>query len=565
MGKRKKLIIGAVLFSAVLVIFLAAVAIYRYLAPSNVKAEPDFSLAANETALIVDGEVREEKGIWDSEKIYIPADTAANSMDPRIYVDEKEKILSYASPDGLIRAEADSTSYRLSNKTEQAEEAYLKTVDDKLYVALSFIVEHSSADIQVYENPSRVVVHADRTMKYRFVTLSSDVRLRKGPGKKYPWVAEALEGDEVVEETSIRQENGYAAVTTEDGITGYIPAENLTQVQEKVWDKIGEPASFEQRSLGKTVCLGWHQITSREGGTALYSGIETAKPMNVISPTLFALSDNKGNFTSFADTGYVTKAHDAGLQVWGLINDFDKNINLEKILGTTGVRNKLVNALVGEAIRYELDGINVDFENVRATSAPAFLEFLRELVLKCHVNDIVVSVDAYTPAEYNAYYDLEEQGRVVDYIILMAYDEHYAGSETSGSVSSLGFVKNGIKNMLTMVPSERLVAALPFYTRLWHETKTKDGVKVSSAAYGMSGAESVLRAHDTVAKWDKKTGQYYGEFKGEDGTYKIWLEEETSLQKKLEAVREADIAGVAFWKLGFERAATWLTIENALK
>ena len=202
---------------------------------------------------------------------------------------------------------------------------------------------------------------------------------------------------------------------------------------------------------------------------------------------------------------------------------------------------------------------------MKAASADAFLEFLRELVLKCHANDIIVSVDAYTPADYNAYYDLEEQGRVVDYVILMAYDEHYAGSEKSGSVSSIGFVQSGVKNILAKVPAERVVVALPFYTRLWHEVKTKKGVRVTSAAYGMSSAESLLRANDVTPKWDKKTGQYYAQYKGNGGTYKIWLEEENSLKRKMDVVAANKVAGVAFWKLGFERSATWLTVETALK
>ena len=147
----------------------------------------------------------------------------------------------------------------------------------------------------------------------------------------------------------------------------------------------------------------------------------------------------------------------------------------------------------------------------------------------------------------------------------MAYDEHYAGSEESGSVSSIGFVESGVKGVLAKVPAERVIVGLPFYTRLWCETKTKNGVKVTSTAYGMSGAESVVRANDATPKWDKSTGQYYASFRGESGTYKIWLEEETSIKKKLEVVMAGKVAGVAFWKLGFERAATWLTIEDALK
>jgi spore germination protein YaaH len=174
----------------------------------------------------------------------------------------------------------------------------------------------------------------------------------------------------------------------------------------------------------------------------------------------------------------------------------------------------------------------------------------------------VVSVDNYTPASYNAFYNLEEQGRVVDYVILMAYDEHYKGSDEAGSVSSLGFVKSGVEGVLAKVPKERVVVGLPFYTRLW---KVEKGKKPTSTAYGMSAAESVLRENEAASKWDDETGQYYAQYKSGGATYKIWLEEETSIQKKLEVVKENDVAGVAFWKLGFERAVTWKTIQETLK
>ena len=179
---------------------------------------------------------------------------------------------------------------------------------------------------------------------------------------------------------------------------------------------------------------------------------------------------------------------------------------------------------------------------------------------------MVISVDNYTPASHNAFYDLEEQGLVVDYVILMAYDEHYAGSKESGSVSSLGFVSDGVTNMLKQVPAERVVVGLPFFTRLWKEVKTKNGVDVSSAgAYGMSGAESVLSANDAKKKWDDTTGQYYAQYKADGATYKIWLEDEVSLEKKMQTVMKNKVAGVAFWKLGLERSITWKIIDDALQ
>ena len=566
MNERKKVMIGAVILAVLLVLVLLSVALYRYLAPNGKQAVPDFGLGKNEVALLVDGTLLEEKALLIEGEIYISSATASLSVEQRVYVDKKEKKLCFASPDGLLEAKADESAYTLAKETKQTGKPILLTQGDGLYVSLTFLMEHTANDIQRYDNPPRLVIHKNRTKAYTVAPLNSAARLRSGPGKKYPWLTEVPEQQmEVTVETDIKQENDYMAVTTKDGITGYVPVGDVGEQKKKTWEFEKTPPSFPQKSLGKKVCLGWHQMTTEAGGLYVYSGVDQARPMNVISPTFFALSDNKGNFSSLASTSYVSQAHAKGLQVWGLINDFGKGIKLDAILSKTSTRTKLVNGLAGAAIQYDLDGINIDFEHVKAASADAFLEFLRELVLKCHANDIIVSVDAYTPADYNAYYDLQEQGRVVDYVILMAYDEHYAGSKKSGSVSSIGFVQSGVKNILAKVPADRVVVALPFYTRLWHEVKTKKGVRVSSVAYGMSSAESLLRANDVTSKWDKKTGQYYAQYKGNGGTYKIWLEEENSLKKKLDVVVANKVAGVAFWKLGFERSATWLTIETALK
>lgn len=568
MNKQKKLVLASMILAAVLVLLLAVMAIYKYIAPSNEKKDLNtvFKLGKSEVALILDGKRQETKGITVDKEIYVPADIAAKAMDQRIYVDKQEGILSYVTSKGVIQAKTDAVSYQIMKETKETEKPILIKKDKNYYVSLTFIGEHASCYYKAYTSPSRLFIMSDRTKKYTFAVLDSDTRLRSGPGKKYPYLAEMPENSRVIVETGTKQENEYMAVTMEDGVTGYIPVDRVTKKEENVWKFDKTPESFEQKSVGKTICLGWHQMTANI--SSMPASLSWASSMNVLSPTWFALSDNKGNYTSLANTEYVNQAHAKGLQVWGLINDFgvaDKNkkLKLSKILGVTSTRTKLINSLVGTAIQYDMDGINVDFENVTKDTAAAYLEFLRELTVKCHVNDLIVSVDNYAPANYNSYYDLAEQGRIVDYVILMAYDEHWSGGGESGSVSSLGFVKKGVEDMLAKVPKERMVTALPFFTRLWKEGKSKKAT--SPSAYGMSSAESLLRSHDTSPEWDDKTGQYYAQYKSGGFTYKIWLEEETSLKKKLGVVKKEKAAGVAFWKLGFERAATWTMIEGEIK
>lgn len=567
--RMKKKVTIVLIILAILGIFVSAgVIVYKKFAPSTIQRpmSEQYKLGAEESLIILNGKPVEEKGRLINGNIYVPVSVATSQMNERIYWDAKEDILSLATVGGLVSVSAaDSLRYTAGKENLEMAFQILYQDGEETYVAMNFVSQYSRINYTWAENPNRIIVQADFAQTNTFATLADDVRLRVGPNKKYDYLLQLTKGQEVLVDTDVSPENEYQRILTLDGIEGYVPEEYLTEKTEKTWQTDKEEEIFEQTASGGSVCLGWHQMTGVVGSADFEARVAQAGSLNVISPTWFALSDNKGNFTSLASEDYVNAAHAKGMKVWGLVNDFDKKISLKKILGRTSIRTNLINNLVTTAMKYNLDGINIDFEKITEESAPAYLEFLRELVLQCHANNITVSVDDYLPTESSAFYNWAEQGRVVDYVIFMAYDEHYAGSKKSGSVSSLPFVEGGVDLGLQYIPKERVVVALPFYTRLWKETKNKGKKEVTSGAYGMSAAESVLQSNGVTSEWDEATAQYYAEFKSEGSTYKIWLEEETSLEKKLEAVFQRQVAGVAFWKLGFERPVTWTTIAKFVK
>lgn len=567
--RMKKKVTVVLIILAILGIFVSAgVIVYKKFAPSTIQRpmSEQYKLGAEETLIILNGKPVEERGRLINGNAYIPVSVATSRMNERIYWDGKEDILSLATVGGLVSVNAaDSLRYTVGKENLETAFQILYQDGEETYVAMDFVNQYSRINYTWEENPNRIIVQADFVQTNTFATLADDVRLRVGPNKKYDYLLELAKGQEVFVDTGVSPENEYQRIITLDGIEGYVPEEYLTEKTEKAWQTDKAEEIFAQTASGGSVCLGWHQMTGVVGSAELEARVAQAGSLNVISPTWFALSDNKGNFTSLASEDYVNAAHAKGLKVWGLVNDFNKKISLKKILGRTSNRTNLINNLVTTAMKYNLDGINIDFEKITKESAPAYLEFLRELVLQCHANNIIVSVDDYLPTESSAFYNWAEQGRVVDYVIFMAYDEHYAGSKESGSVSSLPFVEGGVDLGLQYIPKERVVVALPFYTRLWKETKKKGKTEVSSGAYGMSAAESVLQSNGVTSSWDEATAQYYAEFKSEGSKYKIWLEEETSLEKKLEAVFQRQVAGVAFWKLGFERPVTWTTIAKFVK
>ena len=305
-----------------------------------------------------------------------------------------------------------------------------------------------------------------------------------------------------------------------------------------------------------TINLSWHQVTNKEANNQVLEKLADAKGLTTISPTWFFIRDNEGNIQSIATQSYVDYCHQNGVEVWGLVENmtYGNDIDITSILNKTSSRQNLATQLIAQAIQFDLDGINVDIEALPAAAGEGFIEFIRELSIMCRRNNIILSVDNYVPMAYNQNYNRKEQGIVADYVIIMGYDEHYAGSEEAGSVASIGYVRNGIEKTLEEVPAEKVINAVPFYTRLWHIDNNDN---LTSSALGMNAAAKTLKNHNITPEWDEETAQYYGEFNTADGFYQVWLEEETSIEEKAKLMKEYSLAGIASWRLGYEKDEIW--------
>lgn len=207
-----------------------------------------------------------------------------------------------------------------------------------------------------------------------------------------------------------------------------------------------------------------------------------------------------------------------------------------------------------------IDGINIDFEQVPESAGNDYVQFLRELSISCRKNQIVLSVDNYVPTGYTAHYDRKEQGTVVDYVVIMGYDEHYAGSAEAGSVASIGYVQQGIENTVSAVPQEKVINAVPFYTRLW-----KWGESLTSEALSMSAAANYRHNMAWQLRGMKRPVRIYATFEADGVTYQIWLENAKSLEAKLRVMSAYQLGGIAEWKLGLETPDVWTLIENYVK
>ncbi|WP_317366565.1 glycosyl hydrolase family 18 protein [uncultured Tyzzerella sp.] len=288
--------------------------------------------------------------------------------------------------------------------------------------------------------------------------------------------------------------------------------------------------------------------------------------LDVLSPTWFEIKNSKGDIEDKGSIEYSKWAKEQGYQLWGLVsNSFDKIITHDT-LSDPNKRSKIINTLLEYAKKYNLDGINIDFENVAKEDGDYYLQFIKEATSIFKQNGLVVSVDMYVPAPWTAHYQMKEVAKIVDYVIIMAYDEHYSTSKESGSVSSLPWAEKYMVEATKLVPKDKLIMGVPFYTRVWTETKKPDGtVSVVSKSLKMEEARKLLEDNNANIVWNEKTKQYYGEYFSDGTTKKIWLEDEKSMEERMKLARKLDVKGIAAWKRGHETDATWDIINKYFK
>ena len=362
-----------------------------------------------------------------------------------------------------------------------------------------------------------------------------------------------MEKGEVV--TVLEEMENWTKVKTYDAFIGYVPSKVLKDQQTFIPSVEPNYVEPEYTSITRDykINMGWHQVMSEAANDNLTYVVKANSNMNVISPTWFSIKSNDGDIRCIATQDYVDKAHGMGMEVWALIDNFDKDVSTFQTLSRTTSRTNLIRNLMTEVLRYDIDGINVDFEEVSYDAGEPFVQFLRELSIECRKEGIVLSVDNYVPREYTAHYNRKEQGIVADYVVIMGYDEHWGSGGVAGSVASIGFVEDGIVQTLEDVPANKIINGVPFYTRVW---KTK-GDKVTSEAVDMETAHNFIKKNGVVMAWNASAGQNYGEVQNGDTLYQLWMEDKDSIEAKLAVMRKHNIGGVAAWKLGYETPDIW--------
>ena len=508
-----------------------------------------------EAAIVVGSEILSYKGKILNEVAYVDYQAVKEVLNDYFYWDSENNTMLYTMPTDVVQIPAGSNSYTADGKTQSLNYNIVLIDGTETYIALDFVKQYTDISYEMFHDPDRIVINnewGDMTV----ASIRKAGKVRSLGGIKSPILRE-VEKNEVVR--ILEPMEDWTKILTQDGYIGYIRNDRL--VKERTETRTSDFVTPEYTNIQKDykINLVWHQTTSMDANYNIIYDIANVKNVNTISPTWFSIASNDGTLDSLALADYVDTAHSNHMEVWPLVDNFSENIDFATVMNSTSARNKIENQLIAAAIEYSFDGINVDFENISEDAADGYIQFMRELSVMCRKNGIVLSVDVPVPMDFTAHYNRKALGEVCDYVMIMGYDEHYAGSEEAGSVASLSFEEEGIQNTLQEVSAEKVVSGIPFYTRLWCTTTNEDGTTtVTSEAMGMNQAQQTLENNQVEASWDETTGQNYAQFDGENGElYQIWLEDTESLTRKLELIKNYDLGGAAEWKLGLEDDSVW--------
>lgn len=517
----------------------------------------------DQAAIILNYELLENKAAMIDQHIYLDYNFVHDEINSRFYWDANENILLYSTAEDIISVQADSTQYNISKSTKELDHTIVKASAESAWISIEFVKLYSDFTYSYLESPSRIVI-TNEWGEIEVATAKKDTQIRLRGGIKSPILTDVKKGTEL---TVLMQDEKWTEVATGDGIIGYIRSKQLSKTSTKELSSDFPKEEFSHILKDGEICLGWHQVTSRAANSDIANVLSSTKGINVISPTWFYLNDNNGNLMDLASTDYVNYCHQQNVDVWALVSNLENpDVDTTYVLTHTSIRQNLVNQIVSAAIQYNVDGINLDFEAISSSVGDAYIQFVRELSIKLANNGVILSVDNYVPSSYTAFYNRSEQANFADYVVIMGYDEHYAGGEEEGSVSSLNWVKEAVSNTLKEVPANQVILGMPFYTRVWTLTPDAESdsenasYSISSKAYGMKAAADLIEPYESDKIWLEDCGQYYVQFNKGDDICKVWLEDANSLEKRLQITDENQLAGAAFWKLGFETSDIWNTV-----
>lgn len=555
--KKKKIILGLMIG---ILLIISSILLLFYPFASKEKS----SYFNGEKPILLNGK-QIGNAITANNTVYLPLSVWQKNIDSAIAYDESSNSVIVTTKDKVVQFPTDSVSYFVNNEPVNLQFHPIKDENGEVYVALDPLVDFYAITYSMLKDNGGVLLEQDGEKKTHATVTAAKKdedykRLRTEPSLFSSYTAEVADKEAVTIE---KEEDDYYYIRKENGIAGFIKKDLIKKEKTetvKVELKQNEP---KLAKVNGPIQLTWEAVYSKNPDT---STIKKMEGVNVVSPTWFKLSDNKGNVSNLGSTAYVKWAHQQKYQVWGLFsNDFSPE-KTHKVFKDYKTRQKVIRQLLVYSEMYDLDGINIDIENVNEEDGKYVTQFVREATPYLHEAGLTVSMDVTFIAggNYSAFFERAHLSDLVDYMVVMAYDEHWATSPEAGSVASLPWVENNLDALMEEVSNEKLVLGVPLYTRLWEE---KANGEISSKALSMEKADEWVKKHKVSLTYDEETGQNYGEYYDNKtkSTYKIWLEDEVSLTNRAKLVDKYKLAGIASWSRFFADETAWsaLALEEA--
>ena len=510
----------------------------------------------SDVAIILQDTFMSERATLIDGTYYLDLETVLTYFNNRFYFDDTEGLLIYTLPLDMITCSVDSATVNSLSGSEDLSYVPVRKTD-KILVAIDYVKRFTNLSYESFTDPGRLQIYNEWSDR-QTATVKKNTQVRHRGGVKSPILKEVKAGDKLI---VLEQMEDWSKVKTDDAIIGFIENKRLNEIKPEMPIPVTDVEELVYTDLCRDhkINMAWHAVAGVAGNDTLQGLVANASTLNVVAPTWFSISDEAGSYTSFATADYVSRAHDLGLEVWAVLDNINNpGVDVAPVLASTTNRQRLIGSLVDETVSLGIDGINLDFELIPSSSGADFSEFVREMSIACRANGLVFSIDNYVPMGGTGYYDRRTQGEVADYVVIMGYDEHYAGSTEAGSVASIDYVESGIKMTLDEVPARKVINGIPFYTRIW----STSGTEVSSQAVDMATMKQWLSNHSLTPQWDDATCQNYAEYTDGGTLNQCWIEDEDSIRAKLNVMQANELAGVAEWRLGFEDPAVWSVIAE---
>ncbi len=503
--------------------------------------------------------------VLENGQLLFPIDTVKKYVDPNVHWDENAGKVVFTTKDKVVIMKTGKLTAMVNARPVDLN-IPVRLIDNKPYIPIQMLSTMFGIELQWIEQNNLAIIDYTKNTFQVAVTEKNNRLIRMKPSLWSPIVRKNISKGETLK--VFGEDGKWYRVRSNDGFIGYIEKNHVKTEIIASGSETGELSGSntawkpEQGKINMT----WEYVGNKNPDTSKLKKIEG---LDVVSPTWFYIADKGGTVINKADAGYVKWAHKNGHKVWALVGNGSDPEVTHGYLNNTDTREKIYQQLLIYAKLYELDGINIDFENIYLKDRGMLTQFMRELTPLLKEQGLVASIDVTfrsSSENWSMCYDRKALAEIVDYVAVMAYDQYWASSPVAGSVAELNWVENGIKRILEEVPNHKVLLGLPFYTRVWKEEPAGGKVKVSSTAVSMGSADRILSEKKPEIIWKEEIGQHYAEYKeGKNTTYKIWIEDDRSINLKSSLVHKYELAGAASWRRGFESESIWAVLRDNLK